>query len=156
MAWSTLGASASRWKQDVFLSFRGQDTSNGFVSYLQKELQKRGIKTFKYGPNLQEGDAISVTLVRAVEESRLAIVVLSPNYADSTWCLEELTKIVQYMEAEYRILPVFYHVDPSESSFQQVFTKHEISGQHIEKVQQWRDALRKVANLSGWNSRSYE
>ncbi|XP_050381609.1 probable disease resistance protein At4g27220 [Argentina anserina] len=155
----------SQWKHDVFLSFRGDDTRKGIVSYLYHELQRRGIKTFKDEPGLQIGTDISPSLLKAIEESRSAIVVLSPDYATSTWCLDELEKIIQCSEAKNtRVLPIFYNVDPSDvrnqrGSFAEAFTKHEEKvmecGDNTEKLKQWRAALTKVANVSGFDSNKY-
>ncbi|XP_040372655.1 TMV resistance protein N isoform X2 [Rosa chinensis] len=172
MALSTHRASPSRawaespprWNFDVFLSFRGEDTRTGFVSHLYRELQYRQVfKTFKDDRELKIGAIISPKLASAIEQSHLAIVVLSPNYASSTWCLDELAKIIESMEAgDERILPVFFYVDPSDvrhqkSSFAEVFSKHEVKfSNDPKKVEQWREALRKVANLSGWDAKNYK
>ncbi|XP_040372829.1 probable disease resistance protein At4g27220 isoform X2 [Rosa chinensis] len=161
---SSAESSAPRWKHDVFLSFRGVDTRKGIVFELYDRLQnRRKIKTFMDDQDLQVGDVISPTLLLAIKESRFAIIVLSPNYASSTWCLEELRNICECMkEDNNRILPLFYNVDPSDvrnqkMSFGDAFTKHEKSGKHISgKVQQWRDALEKVANFSGWHIQNYK
>ncbi|PRQ34068.1 putative TIR domain, winged helix-turn-helix DNA-binding domain-containing protein [Rosa chinensis] len=167
MALSTHRASSSlawaepppRWNYDIFLSFRGEDTRTGFVSHLYHELQYRQVfKTFKDDRVLELGDIISLELLRAIEQSHLAIVVLSPNYASSTWCLDELSKIIESMETESkrkRILPVFFNVEPSDvrnqtKSFDEAFAKHEAKfGKDSEKVKKWRAALREVAGLTG-------
>ncbi|XP_024188496.1 probable disease resistance protein At4g27220 [Rosa chinensis] len=161
---SSAESSAPRWKHDVFLSFRGVDTRGGITFEIYDRLQnRRGIKTFMDDQDLQVGDVISPTLLMAIKESRFAIIALSPNYASSTWCLEELRNICECMkEDNNRILPLFYNVDPSDvrnqkRSFGDAFTKHEKSGKHkSEKVQQWRDALTKVANFSGWHTLNYK
>ncbi|ONH90428.1 hypothetical protein PRUPE_8G053300 [Prunus persica] len=151
--------SAPQPNHDVFLSFRGEDTRHSFVSHLYHELQLRGIKTFKDDPKLERGTPISSELFNAIEESRLAIVVLSPNYASSSWCLNELTKILQCMKSIGTILPVFYNVDPSvvrkqSGSFADAFAEHEKRfREDIDKVKRWRDALTEVANLSGIDSK---
>ncbi|PRQ35461.1 putative toll-like receptor, P-loop containing nucleoside triphosphate hydrolase [Rosa chinensis] len=156
-----LSSAAGRWKYDVYLSFRGVDTRRGFTSHLYDRLQRSGIKTFMDDQDLQVGDDVSPTLLKAIEGSRFAIVVLSQNYASSAWCLDELTKICQFMEDGPRILPVFYEVGPShvrkqKGSFEDALAKHERSGRYeSKKVQQWRDALRKVADFAGFDTQNY-
>ncbi|XP_050367568.1 disease resistance protein At4g27190-like [Argentina anserina] len=147
------------YKYDVFLSFRGQDTRRGIVSQLHDRLQNnRGIKTFMDDKDLQVGESISPTFLKAIEESRFAIVVLSPNYASSPWCLDELAKICECMKDQNRILPLFYTMEPSDvrhrkKSFEEAFKNHERSGRYTsDKVQQWKKALNKVASFSGWDT----
>ncbi|XP_050387426.1 disease resistance protein RPV1-like [Argentina anserina] len=164
MALSTQTGSAGSsfpWKYDVFLSFRGEDTRKGFTDHLYHKLQWRGINTFRDDPELERGTAISPELLTAIEQSRFAIVVLSPNYASSTWCLLELCKILECMEERGTILPIFYEVEPSHvrhqrGSFSVAFDEHEEKlGEDSKEVEGWRDALTKVANLAGWTSKDY-
>ncbi|PRQ55831.1 putative TIR domain-containing protein [Rosa chinensis] len=64
---------------------------------------------------LEKGKSISPELLAEIEDSRYAIVILSLNYACSSWCLDELVKIIQCMkEMGQQVLPVFYWVDPSD------------------------------------------
>lgn len=159
---STQRASSSlvtpQWKYEVFLSFRGEDTRNGFTSHLYSALKQNGIFTFKDDEKLKRGKSISPELLKAIEESRFSIVILSRNYASSTWCLDELAKLIKCMkETRMEVLPVFYNVDPSDvrkqsGPFAQDFDEHEKHfKENMEKVQTWRDALREVGNLSGWH-----
>ncbi|KAL6226461.1 hypothetical protein ACLB2K_000423 [Fragaria x ananassa] len=153
-----------RWKYDVFLSFRGEDTRWGFLFHLDHQLEFCQVfKTFKDDRELEIGSEISPKLLTAVEHSHPAIVVLSPKYASSTWCLDELAKIIEFMEpGDKRVLPVFLNVDPSDvrhqrNSFTEVFAKHEVKfSDDPKKVERWRHALRKVANLSGWDAKNYK
>ena len=153
--------SALPWKYDVFLSFRGADTRKGFTDYLYKELQRQGIMTFRDDPQLERGTVISPELLTAIEQSRFAVVVLSPKYATSTWCLLELSKILECMEERGAILPIFYEVEPSDvghqrGSFAEAFEQHEEKfGEGNKEVEGWRYALTKVANLAGWSSKDY-
>ncbi|XP_020412059.1 TMV resistance protein N-like [Prunus persica] len=149
-----------QWNYDVFLSFRGVDTRNSFLSHLYHELQHRCIKTFMDDPKLERGTTISSELFKAIQESRLAIVVLSPNYASSSWCLDELTNNLQCMKSNDTVLPMFFNVDPSDVRIQSgifagAFAEHEKRfREDIEKVKRWRAALTEVANLSGFNSKN--
>ena len=156
-------SSSRRWIYDVFLSFRGKDTRNSFTDHLYAALQRSGIFTFRDNERLERGKSISPELLKAIEESKFAIVVLSRNYASSTWCLDELVKIIQCMkEMEMTVLPIFYEVEPSDvqkqkGTFAQAFAEHkERFKENTEKVQTWRAALREVANLSGWHWHSQD
>uniref|UniRef100_A0A2N9GNB1 TIR domain-containing protein n=1 Tax=Fagus sylvatica TaxID=28930 RepID=A0A2N9GNB1_FAGSY len=145
-----------RWTHDVFLSFRGEDTRNNFTDHLFNALKQKGIFTFRDDEKLERGKSISLELSKAIEKSRFAIVIFSRNYASSTWCLDELVKIVGCMkEIRMTVLPAFYNVDPSnvreqKGAFAQAFVEHEERfKENIDKVQKWRDALTEVANISG-------
>ncbi|KAB2600560.1 TMV resistance protein N-like [Pyrus ussuriensis x Pyrus communis] len=155
-----LNESAPRWKYDVFLSFRGVDTRKGFVSHLYHELcNRQGITTFMDDRELEGGTSIPSELPSAIYKSQIAIVVLSPNYASSKWCLKELTTILKCMEARNSILPVFYETDPSDvgnqrGCFGEAFSKHEensSSTEDKEKVVQWKADLKKVSKICGWH-----
>ncbi|XP_021802734.1 TMV resistance protein N-like [Prunus avium] len=149
------------WKYQVFLSFRGEDTRRGFTDYLYKQLDWRGIRTFRDDPDLERGTDINPELLTAIEQSRFVIIVLSTNYATSSWCLRELAHIVQSMKEKERIFPIFYDVDPSDvrhqrGSFGTALVNHERNcGEDRQVVLEWRNALEKVANLAGWNSKDY-
>uniref|UniRef100_A0A7N2N8D6 ADP-ribosyl cyclase/cyclic ADP-ribose hydrolase n=1 Tax=Quercus lobata TaxID=97700 RepID=A0A7N2N8D6_QUELO len=146
-----------RWKYDVFLSFRGEDTRRNFTDHLYAALKQKGIFTFRDDETLERG-LISSQLLKGMEESRISVVILSRNYASSTWCLNELVKILECRkEMGQTVLPIFYDVGPSEvrhqkGIFGQAFIVHEKRfKENPEKVQRWRAALYEVANLSGWS-----
>ena len=142
---------------DVFLSFRGTDTRNKFTDHLYNRLEQKGIFTFRDDERLNRGTLIAPELFRAIKESRIAVVILSSDYASSRWCLAELAKIVECMEMKkLRVLPVFHYVDPRDvrnqrSTFGEAFEKHnERCKDNTEDLQWWRAALTKVADLAGW------
>ncbi|KAM5551659.1 hypothetical protein ABKV19_026486 [Rosa sericea] len=160
-------SSGRQWKYDVFLSFRGEDTRNTFTGRLYYALKQKGILTFMDDAELEKGKSIRPELLAAIEESRYAVVILSKNYASSSWCLDELVKIIQCMkEMGQQVLPVFYYgVDPSDVRHQrgkfelksksqvdvQVREHEEVYGKTEDRRNAWRAALTQVANLSGWN-----
>ena len=82
------------WKYDAFISFRGEDTRKSFTDLIYFALTEKGIVTFKDDKELERGKTISLELLKAIEQSRFAIVILSSNYTSSTWCLDELTEII--------------------------------------------------------------
>ncbi|KAA0039312.1 TMV resistance protein N-like [Cucumis melo var. makuwa] len=159
---SSSSSSIGKWKFDVFLSFRGEDTRGGFTDHLYKALTQKGISTFRDENEIEEGEDISSNLLDSIEASRFAIVVVSENYASSRWCLEELVKIFECEEKlGMDVLPIFYKVDPSHvrnqrGRFEEAFVKHEMRfGRDDIKVQKWRRLLTKLANLKAWLSQSW-
>ncbi|KAG6675556.1 hypothetical protein I3842_15G109000 [Carya illinoinensis] len=144
------------WVYDVFLSFRGEDVRQNFISHLYDALRRRGINTY-IDEHLERGKEISPVLLKAIEESRISIIVLSQNYASSTWCLEELMKILECREMKQQIvLPVFYKVHPSivrgqKKSYGETLTNYKDKLNDDMKVDSWKDALKEVANLSGFH-----
>ena len=151
-------SSSSSWKYDVFLSFCGVDTRKNLTGHLYTALEQKGILTFKDDEKLERGKYISSELLKAIEESKYAIIVLSTNYAFSRWCLIELAKIVECMkETKLTVLPVFYHVDPSDvrnqmGTLAQAFERHEEDPKvNKDDIQAWKAALKEVGNISGWH-----
>lgn len=124
------------------------------VDHLYTSLVQQGIYTYKDDETLPRGALIGPTLLKAIRESRISVIVFSENYADSCWCLDELEYIIKCKDERGQIvMPIFYHVDPSEvrkqkGKYGEAFAKHEL---HIKnKVGQWRNALSDAGNLSGW------
>ncbi|XP_059455285.1 disease resistance protein RUN1-like [Corylus avellana] len=145
----------SQWAYDVFLSFRGEDTRNNFTAHLYAALDQKGINTY-IDNDLERGENISPALLKAIDESRISVIVLSQKYASSSWCLDELATILECKKRKGQIvLPVFYKVDPSEvrhqkNNFGEAFARHEERFKDDQmKVQRWKTALTQVANLSG-------
>lgn len=159
MSGSSSGTSTrGRWTYDVFLSFRGEDTRKGFTDHLYSALKDVEINAFRDDDALPRGETISSVLLQAIEESRIAIIVFSTNYAYSRWCLEELEKIMEVKEMHGQlVLPVFYDINPSEvrkqtGSFAQAFVEHEARfEEERDKVVRWKTALTEAGNLSGWD-----
>ncbi|TQD90478.1 hypothetical protein C1H46_023916 [Malus baccata] len=162
---SSSSSSSKLWKHDVFLSFRGEDTRKGFTGHLHQALEGKGYKTFIDEDDLKRGEEIKPELLRAIEESRISIIVFSKRYADSSWCLDELVKIMECRsELGQHVLPIFYDVEASdirkqEGSLAPMFQKHEEDIRKKakrERVEQWRKALTEAANLSGYDLKNTE
>ncbi|KAG5244833.1 disease resistance protein [Salix suchowensis] len=109
---STSSPTTPFWKHDVFLSFRGKDTRYSFTSHLYHALQRNQIDAY-IDNKLDGGEKIEPALLEKIEDSYISVVVFSENYADSTFCLRELSKIHQCMETKGQmVLPVFHKLDP--------------------------------------------
>jgi hypothetical protein len=153
--------SRPHWNYEVFLSFRGEDTRKNFTDHLYYALVRVGIRTFRDDEELQRGKTISTELLNVIRGSRISIVIFSKGYASSRWCLDELVQIVDCKNTiGHTLLPIFYHVDPSDvrnqtGTFAEAFARHEKRFQSdMERVQRWRVALTDAANCSGWDLES--
>ncbi|PNX90636.1 CCP protein, partial [Trifolium pratense] len=142
---------------DVFLSFRGEDTQHNFIGYLRDALRQRGINAFFDDKNLRIGEDISPALLKAIEESKISVIVFSENYASSRWCLGELVKIMECTKRNNKQLafPIFYHVDPSDvrhqrKSYGEAMVAHQNRfGKDSENIKAWTAVLSEVADLKG-------
>ncbi|RVW63841.1 TMV resistance protein N [Vitis vinifera] len=161
---SSSSQSTHQFTYEVFLSFRGEDTRYGFTDHLYEALISCGIRTFRDDEELARGGVIASELLEAIEESKIFVIIFSKNYAASRWCLDELVKISERGATEgRRILPIFYHVDPSHvrkqrGSYEKAFVDHEKEAdeEKREKIQKWRSALAKVGNLAGYDLQKYQ
>ena len=161
MALIPSSSSTREWKYDVFISFRGEDTRTTFTDHLYAGLEQKGISTFR-DDELNRGKRIRPELLKAIEESRIAVVIFSRDYASSSWCLTELAEIVACMKRTgLVVLPVFHYVDPSDvrnqkGIYAEALKKHEEPFKDIEKddVYMWKAALKEVGSISGWDLRN--
>ncbi|KAK4270109.1 hypothetical protein QN277_023188 [Acacia crassicarpa] len=152
-------ASYSSWTYDVFLSFRGEDTRRGFTYDLYNALKQSGIHVFMDDTGIGRGEEISVSLEQAIERSRMALVILSPDYASSRWCLNELVKIMECRLTLGQVaIPIFYKVDPGDVRYKkgrygEAMRLHEQRfGRESDRVLRWKQALTEAANLAGFIS----
>ncbi|KDO45472.1 hypothetical protein CISIN_1g042506mg, partial [Citrus sinensis] len=81
---------------------------------------------------LERGESISPSLLKAIEDSRISIIVLSRNYTSSTWCLDEVVYILEckHTNDQPMVYLIFYDVEPTmlrkqTRHFQEALAKHE-------------------------------
>ncbi|CAI0540607.1 unnamed protein product [Linum tenue] len=147
---------SGRWEYEVFLCFRGANTRTGFTGHLMAALRDRQIKAF-IDDMLDKTESID-ELISALKRSALSVVIFSENFADSSWCLDEVATISRSMEEfGHRVLPVFYKVDPSDvseasGSYAAAIEQHHGSSESPEDRKRWMDALKAIANCAGYTS----
>lgn len=162
---SSSSSSTHEYRYDVFLSFSGADTRNSFIDHLYKALVDANIITFLDDEEIESGEQLKPELESSIKSSRASIIVLSKSYASSTWCLEELALILeQNKKFNQVVLPVFYHVSPTDikmqqSSFGEAMAMHrqrmdeemnaEKRSQWVQKIELWKIALAQVVDLKG-------
>lgn len=146
-------------KYDVFPSFHGADVRRGFLSHLLKEFKNKAIDTF-VDNKIERSKSIGPRFIKSIRGSTVAIVLLSRNYASSTWCLNELEEIMRCRkELNQTVMVIFYEVDPSDvkqqtGPFGSIFRKT-CAGKRKEDIVRWRQALAKVATIAGYHSKNW-
>ncbi|KAG7575895.1 NB-ARC [Arabidopsis thaliana x Arabidopsis arenosa] len=124
------------------------------------EFQRKGITPF-IDNEIKRGESIGPELIRAIRGSKIAIILLSRNYASSSWCLDELAEIMKCREElGQTVMAVFYKVDPSHvkkltGDFGEVFRKT-CASKTNDDIGRWRQALAKVATIAGYHSSNWD
>lgn len=100
-------------QHQVFINFQGEDVGFSFVSHLVSALLKKGVNVFRGEDERSEEDIGQ--LDQNIEDSKIAIVVFSSRYSESTRCLDELVKIKERAdEGKLEVIPISYKVEPSQ------------------------------------------
>lgn len=150
---STSSTLLTSYKYKMFINFRGIDLHDGFVGHIVEALERVGFNVYVDEDELQPGD-LSEPLFKRIEESRIAIVIFSSRYTESTWCLDKLVKIKERMDAgKLLIIPIFYklkqlQVTQLEGSFGIRIWNFWRSRREY-RVIKWKEALECVGGLKG-------
>ncbi|CAN1349186.1 Disease resistance protein RUN1 [Linum perenne] len=143
------------WEHDVFVCFRGKNTRGIFTSCLAGHLREQGIRVFT-DDMLERTEDID-ELLSILARSAISVVIFSENFAESSWCLDEVATISERMESfGHRVLPVFYRVNPEDVSDDSGAYASIIDTIHkpkLEQTKRWMDALKAVANRAGRTSK---
>ncbi|GLJ16694.1 hypothetical protein SUGI_0286790 [Cryptomeria japonica] len=83
------------------------DTKKTPSASIYDTLKPLGVEVFLDEAELELGDSIPSEIQEAMKSSFLHIAILSPRYAESPWCLAELSFMVNTGKP---IIPVFYNV----------------------------------------------
>eukprot|EP01018_Ginkgo_biloba_P008895 Gb_04283 [translate_table: standard] len=139
---------------DVFINHRGKDVKDTLASHIYDLLQFHGVRAFLDREELRTGEEFSDAITEAIQSSSVHIAIFSPHYTESYWCLRELALMLETPNAT--IIPVFYNVTPEELRWAKgafaaaTFDKH-YRRYSQEVVDEWRAALQKVSNISGFS-----
>lgn len=120
-------------------------------------LSNAGILVFKDDVNHLKGLDITTQLLRGIAGSTISVIIFSEYYADSPWCLHELSIIMDLHRAKaVAVILVFYGVDPSDvrtqsSSFGLAFEDliYRISPTEVE-VSRWRTDPHECGSMAGF------
>lgn len=130
----------------VFICHHGKDTKEEFAEPLYRHLHGlKGLRVFLDKPELMGAYQIEPQIEAAIQSASVNIVLFSPRFPESPWCLNELSLMTMY---KAKILPVFYRVRPSDllgNQYIETLLSHRHKDrQNTETVGRWKDALVQV------------
>ncbi|XP_030473963.2 disease resistance protein RPV1-like isoform X2 [Syzygium oleosum] len=141
-------ASPVRPPYDVLLSFKGADTHRHLVNRLGTCLTGVGIRVFRDERKAGAEKEIDPVLVEAIEQSKILIPIISPDYASSKSCLMGLAKMLDCKDTmNNAIIPIFYRLSPSDIGSFAANKKRRIDGKLLDS---WKCALHRIGQLKGY------
>lgn len=122
---------------------------------MREQFKRNGVTMFD-DQKIERSATIASSLTEAIKESRISIVILSKEYASSSWCLDEFVEILKCRETIGQIvMTIFYEVDPSDVRKQtgdfgialnKTCARKTLTDEESHK---WSNALNDVGNIAG-------
>ena len=148
------------YKYKAFISYRHIEPDMQAAERLQKMLEaykppkslglkKENWRIFRDVSELQSSNDLSEIIRNAIESSEFLIVICSPQYTESKWCLQELTRFRELHENKNtNIITLLVNGDPRES-FPEALTYTEVTtvNEKGEKVTVREDVEPLAANI---------
>ncbi|KAL3746822.1 hypothetical protein ACJRO7_015720 [Eucalyptus globulus] len=148
---------ASRGEYQVFLNFKGPNTHHGFTNFLYHGLVDAGVHVLRDGDELCIGEVIGGSLLRAINNSTIYILIFFWTYTSSKWCPREFAHIVNntsMSDGKKSIILIFLDVEREDVKLktpQYSDTLLEHMSKFPDEVKAWRKALPEVDEIKEWN-----
>ncbi|GLJ14735.1 hypothetical protein SUGI_0238820 [Cryptomeria japonica] len=136
-------SSSSPLPCNVFINHRRLDVKHKLATDIYNALHALGLNVFLDSHDLHLGDFFPTQLQQAMSRASLHVVILSPTYAQSPWCLAELSFM---LSTGTPVILVFYRVQPGDlrhlkGIYADFFSEHEEKGRYIDKLEEWKKVL---------------
>ncbi|KAG6629718.1 hypothetical protein CIPAW_14G104700 [Carya illinoinensis] len=137
---------------DVFISHRGPDTRRNIAGLLHDHLLRRGHRPFIDYRNLKAGDKLSEKIDTAVRDCKVGVLVFSPRYCESSYCLQELALLMEYKK---RVIPILYNVKPSQLRVGDISNGPCVLETELERFSRALEEAKNIVGLRFDSSRGY-
>ncbi|KAL0693402.1 hypothetical protein Bca4012_060582 [Brassica carinata] len=141
-------------QHQVFINYRGDELRKSFLGFVGKAMREAKINVFTDEVEVKGRDLQN--LFRRIEESRVAVAILSERYTESSWCLDELVKIKEQMDQDRLVvIPIFYRLDATNckrlvGAFGDNFRNLEREYRsEPERIKKWKEALVSIPQKVG-------
>ncbi|GLJ23075.1 hypothetical protein SUGI_0435540 [Cryptomeria japonica] len=137
---------------NVFINHRGPDVKHNLAIGLHGSFQEANIDAYLDIKDNELGDSIPSNIKNAILSASVHVAILSARYAQSAWCLAELTLMLQ---TGATIIPVFYNVKPSDlrhklrRSYRKAFSRFREKGRYLNQLEEWKGSLEAVSYYMG-------
>ncbi|XP_077998713.1 uncharacterized protein LOC144451688 [Glandiceps talaboti] len=97
-------------KWDAFVACKGNTEEETFVyKTLIPELEEHGYRLNVHHKDFLPGEAICTNIVDAITKSRRTILVMSPSFVRSGWCIYELEQAYHEMiDYQHKLIPIMF------------------------------------------------
>lgn len=136
---------------DVFVSHRGPDFKQTLVPWIKKEF---GLSRPIFVDNISMDPAAGgmgwEEILAALRSAKIVMIILSPGFQESAYCLEELRIAITEKLNAVRIL--CYTVEPGhvdEPALQRA-SHNSPHGTPAKAVEEWTTALKTAGNIKSW------
>lgn len=127
---------------DVFINHRGVDTKRTVAELLYDRLAQHNVRSFLDNRTMEPGDKLFETINAAILQCKIGIAIFSPRYCESSFCLHELSMLV---ESRKKLIPIFCDVKPSELLLTDIHCKSETP----EQIDRFKMALQEAKYTVG-------
>ncbi|XP_057827560.2 disease resistance protein RPV1 [Cryptomeria japonica] len=138
---------------DVFRNHRGPDVKKTLAEAIYRHLSAFNLRVFLDQKELRMGDFLPAAIQHALASCKIHIAIFSPGYAESPWCLAELSFM---LKTRAKVIPVFYDVQPSQARYIQTgpYAKafedyHRKKRIDLHIVEKWKEDLHTASFFSG-------
>ncbi|XP_035837110.1 disease resistance protein RPV1-like [Helianthus annuus] len=133
---------------DVYISFRHRDTECHIVDDIYDALHQGDVSTYKDEVTQSRNESV---LLKAIERSRLYVIIFTKKFAINSWYLDEVAKIIDCMKEKRQfLLPIFLNVSRSDVRTQKGYFGDVMSEyDRHPRMEVWRNALVEATNAPG-------
>ncbi|CAH8289326.1 unnamed protein product [Eruca vesicaria subsp. sativa] len=150
----TLSGEETPPQHQVFINYRGDELRKSFLGFVVKAMRDAKINVFTDEAEVKGRDLQN--LFRRIEESKVAVAILSERYTESSWCLDELVKMKEQMDQDRLVvIPIFYRLDATNckrllGAFGDNFRNLEREYRsEPERIKKWKEALISIPQKVG-------
>ncbi|XP_042489032.1 TIR-only protein-like [Macadamia integrifolia] len=96
---------------DVFISHQGTDTKRTAAGLLYDRFKLLQLHPFFDSKSMKPGDKLFDKIGAAIVGCKVGVLIFSPNYCSSYFCLHELALL---MECNKKVIPIYWDVNASD------------------------------------------